>query len=426
MSDPLKDSAFCIYPFVSLVTRTNGDVAVCCRSEPVGNIQQDSMSDIWNNEKMCQLRADVVKGVRSEICAGCWRYEDKGMESKRLRQNDLTNPESTYSKFGKFFYDGIEPGFKMKSFVKILELKTSNLCNFKCRMCNPIVSTSWNDYDAVAPIVNKRDRSVSTYIKLNNLDRKPLQDFFTDNPKFWTDMNRLCHSVDQLEFSGGEPLMNPFHYEVLDYLIRMRASKHINLKYDTNMSVLGFKGMKLENVWRNFKSVTLNVTVDGNEEVHEYIRTNANYDSMLANINKVIGLPNLERIVIATAVQNYNALVLPQITRYAASIGAPHHMCFVMFPEVLSIEVVLPEVRVELINRYERFLEEIPTLYENQDFAKYTIARYKDAISYLRKEVDPLKVSKLYADFVEYDKCLNEARGNPFQPRTVRRLFHAD
>ena len=52
-------STFCMHPFTGLATREDGAVKVCCRSMPVGWIQEQSLEDIWNNDEMRKVRQQV-------------------------------------------------------------------------------------------------------------------------------------------------------------------------------------------------------------------------------------------------------------------------------------------------------------------------------------------------------------------------------
>jgi len=67
----------CSEPFKRLTLRSNGNVLPCCSfyaSElVVGNWKKESLQDIWNNEKMVELRRIHKNGeyTKNEICKNC-------------------------------------------------------------------------------------------------------------------------------------------------------------------------------------------------------------------------------------------------------------------------------------------------------------------------------------------------------------------
>ncbi|KKL60605.1 hypothetical protein LCGC14_2203620, partial [marine sediment metagenome] len=59
-----------------ITIRWNGDVVPCCydiMSEYViGNIRENSLEEIWNNERYNNIRKGIEIGHPVEICGGCY------------------------------------------------------------------------------------------------------------------------------------------------------------------------------------------------------------------------------------------------------------------------------------------------------------------------------------------------------------------
>ena len=49
-----------MHPFTGLATREDGAIKVCCRSQPIGWIQNESLESAWNNENMRRVRQQVL------------------------------------------------------------------------------------------------------------------------------------------------------------------------------------------------------------------------------------------------------------------------------------------------------------------------------------------------------------------------------
>jgi hypothetical protein len=103
--------------------------------------------------------------------------------------------------------------------IPTMEIKLNNLCNLKCRMCHPMDSTSWNDWDEIEEFNIKEDNIVVGLVEKHNLKSKPYLDKFEDNPNWWTSFEKLLPYFRRVEFAGGEPLLDPQHYRILDMLI---------------------------------------------------------------------------------------------------------------------------------------------------------------------------------------------------------------
>jgi hypothetical protein len=83
-----------MHPFTGLATREDGAVKVCCRSHPIGFIQDAPLEYHWNSETMTRIRRQVLIGERPKECAPCFSLEDQGVESLRQRHIAGVIPES--------------------------------------------------------------------------------------------------------------------------------------------------------------------------------------------------------------------------------------------------------------------------------------------------------------------------------------------
>ena len=66
-----KKTYFCDEPWVGIFSvRTNGDVICCpCYAQAkIGNLNESSMQEIWNSEKLMEMRNSFKKGELPEVC----------------------------------------------------------------------------------------------------------------------------------------------------------------------------------------------------------------------------------------------------------------------------------------------------------------------------------------------------------------------
>jgi hypothetical protein len=81
--------------------------------------------------------------------------------------------------------------------------------------------------------------------------------------------------VEEIYFAGGEPLIMPEHYEILDKLLEI-GKTDVRIRYSTNFSILTYKGKHIFDYWKNFPNLELFVSVDGIGNVGEYVRKGFN------------------------------------------------------------------------------------------------------------------------------------------------------
>lgn len=132
---------FCVLPWMHLATSASGNLRVCCNSTPGKNfitksngtpykIYKDDLKEAWNSEVYTTIRKQLLNDERPEMCQRCFREEDAGVSSARQAWNKKWQKDIEYTEDVSFD-------------VKYVDLRLGNLCNLKCRMCNPYASNMW-------------------------------------------------------------------------------------------------------------------------------------------------------------------------------------------------------------------------------------------------------------------------------------------
>lgn len=393
-----------MHPFTGLATREDGAVKVCCRSRPIGYIQDNTLEEIWNNDIIREVRRQVMCGERPEVCKPCFDLEDQGVESLRQRHINGVIPEARINLYPNTLLQEIMP-FEFPT----MEIKLNNLCNLKCRMCNPLDSTSWSDWDKVVPFYKKENNFlVPTIEGLVNKPGKYIGAFDnTDN--WWNSFEKLLPHFRRVEFAGGEPLMDPQHYEILDML--KPYGKNIELKYATNGTTLGIKGGRtIHDYWPHFRSVAVNVSIDGIHSVYDYIRSNSSFATVEENVKIFKSIPNVSRVVGAFTAQAGNILQAAECVDYFINtMGIVFYSHRVSYPNCLSAQVLPQELKDEAIRRLHAVSLEIdqwPAIKVNQLLQKVTHQQIKDNTNYLQAKDQHY----LWRDFLEFNQRLDTVR----------------
>jgi len=394
-----------MHPFTGLATREDGAIKVCCRSQPIGWIQDDSLESIWNGPIMRDVRKKVLCGERPDVCKPCFDLEDQGVESLRQRHINGVIPEARINLYPNTVLEEVLP-FEFPT----MEIKLNNLCNLKCRMCNPLDSTSWQDWDSVVPFYKKENNYLVPTVE--RLVKKPGQYIgpFDDTDKWWTSFEKLLPYFKRVEFAGGEPLMDPQHYKILDMLKPYGAN--IEIKYATNGTTLGIsKGRTIHDYWPYFRSVAVNVSIDGIHDVYNYIRGNGDFHQVEANIREIQKIPNVSRVVGAFTAQGGNILQTAECIDYFINrMGIVFYSHRVSYPNCLSAQVLPNDLKSLAITRLlevKSHVDDWSAVKKNQLLGKVTHQQIQDNINYLQAR----DMYHLWPEFVEFNKRLDATRG---------------
>ena len=401
-----------MHPFTGLATREDGAIQVCCRSHPIGNIQDSTLEEIWNNDNMRRIRQQVLHEERPAECEPCFVLEDQGVESLRQRHIAGVIPESRITLYPHAL-NGMDSNFKMPFEFPTMEIKLNNLCNLKCRMCHPMDSTSWNDWKEVEEFYIKENNFMVKAIEDLNLMRKPYLDKFDDNPNWWTSLEKLLPYFRRVEFAGGEPLMDPQHYRILDML--KPYGHQIEIKYATNGTTLGIsQGRTIYDYWPHFKSVAVNISIDGIDDVYNYIRGNGDWNQVVENIKAIQKISNVSRIVGAVAVQVSNVLTLDEmIAHFLDELGIVFYTNIVKYPNVLSVQVLPPNLKILAVQRLNAVKDHVPKfkhVKENPILLDLTIKQINGIINY----INATDQSDKWEDCVEFNRRLDKTRNQIF------------
>ena len=407
-----QSKTFCMHPFTGLATREDGAICACCRSHPIGFINEQSLEDIWNNDTLKRIRKQVLNNERPPECEPCFSLEDQGVESLRQRHIKGFIPEARINLY-PMALDNLKDDFSMPFEIPTMELKLNNLCNLKCRMCHPMDSTSWNDWNQVEEFYKKEGNFIEKIVNDLNLKNKPYLDKFENNPNWWLSLEKLLPYFRRVEFAGGEPLMDPQHYRILDMLIPY--GQQIEIKYATNLTTLGIKGNRtIYDYWPKFKSIAVNVSIDGINDSYEYIRGNGDWNLLIENIKKIQKIDNISRIVGAVTVQINNILILDKIIEYFLNdLEIVFHTHRVEYPNLLSAQVLPLELKKISIEKLEKIKERIPTfkyVKKHPELLKYTLSQIQDNINYIMARDQNNK----WNDCIEFNKRLDMTRKQNF------------
>ncbi len=347
----------CAMAWGNLHITPDGKVAPCMqytfsddKEYELYNIKDHTLEEAINSPGMCTVRRTMLNEQQNDMCSVCDYREKNGVNSTRISINEQmwhridTTPTR---QDGYLQLDDFKP--------LLLDVRFSNVCNLKCRMCSHDYSSAW--YDESIEISSADKNFVFKSVTKN--DSK-----FHGNVSY-DDIAPMLDYVETIYFAGGEPLMTPDHYKVLEHLINNNRAKDVKLVYSTNLTISRYKGKPVRDYWAEFENVEVAASIDGMGKVGEYIRTNLNWQSAINTYNEL--KPNDERysnisIYACITLSNLNVFHLPDFIKWCLQSGwilketNVYAINYVEFPFDMSVKALPLEARTAVISKYKKLI----------------------------------------------------------------------
>lgn len=245
-----------------------GQRVFCCISGYAPQENQEiftSQFKISDHQQPFDLRLkqarDTFKQGRFPLeCKSCEHAESLGSES--FRQTNIERFPETMQDILR----GNEP-----QAIEYIDIKLGNHCNLKCRMCNPYCSDALKDeYESIYP-------GSMRHMKANSFT-------WYKDPQFFDGMKSHLPTLKTLLFTGGEPFLIREMWQFIDDIIEQGFSKTIHLVFNTNFTIFN---EDIFNKLKQFKKVTLYLSIDAVDDVYEVIRYPGKWSTIEKNLEKL-------------------------------------------------------------------------------------------------------------------------------------------
>ena len=257
--------SWCVNADHAMSANNNGTTKICCmiHNREIMAVGSNTIEENFNKPKFIEIRQDLQNGKRHRDCRWCWEEEDAGRKSKRLRDNEK-------------YISHINAGGETFTGLAKFELNLGNTCNLKCRTCAPHSSSQWMKeyYDVYEA------QRYGSFKQYSNEMKKYHQTYDEDSP-FWNDLVENLPTIRQFDFYGGEPFMSKKMWSVLETAVSLGYSKNIELHYATNGTHWPKEHIE---IFRHFKHLNLNFSIDGIGKHFEYMRYPANWEEAQQNM----------------------------------------------------------------------------------------------------------------------------------------------
>ena len=288
-----KSDTLCMAPWVHTYLSPQTERRMCCASrEPAQSFQQyidtDSgtgeyspitLDEHWNSKHMRSVRRRMMAGETLPECEVC--------------NNKLLNTDVYRTYFWHLFQHRYDQAMASTlpdgtTTMKPIswDYRFSNLCNFKCRMCGDMLSSSWETEQKKHNMVNWADPK-------NNWQLPAVREKITafQDQQIEAEFSQAVEDgrVEEVYWVGGEPLMYEQHWRYMRRIIELGNGRNVYARYNTNLSRVNYKGINLfSDILDHVRDYQICASLDGTGAIGEYIRSGLDYSQWLANYHQAV------------------------------------------------------------------------------------------------------------------------------------------
>jgi len=284
-----KPETMCLAPWTHTYLSPQTERRMCCASrEPAQNFEQyiDTKSGTgryipltleqhWNSEHMKSVRRRMMAGETLPECEVC---NDKLLNTNVYR--DYFTHLFGHKLSEIYQSTDAQSGHTTMAPVS-WDYRFSNLCNFKCRTCGDMLSSSWETEQ-------KQYNMLDTSNPKNNWMRPDIRSQisrFQDSEveaEFAAAVEQ--HRVEEVYWVGGEPLMYEQHWRYMPRIIELGDGPRLYARYNTNLSRIHYRGLDLyRDILSHVRDWQICASLDGTDAIGEYIRTGLDYKQFCGN-----------------------------------------------------------------------------------------------------------------------------------------------
>lgn len=284
---------FCVVPWTHHYISPQSERRLCCASREehsfvnqyldsstneteVKSYQPETLEQYWNSDRIKEIRLKMLRGEEVPECVVCQTQElsintYRDYFTKDLFPHLIDEIRRSTAKDGS-------TTMKCRSF----DYRFYNDCNFKCRMCGNLLSSSWeeeqrrhNDWNPEQDLWMRPEVKQEIVRFQKDVARKEFQDALEKG------------EVEEIYWVGGEPLVWPEHWQSMQMLVERKMADQVFCRYNTNLSIIERKGVHLfRDLLPHFKGYMIQASIDGTGEIGEYIRSGLRWERWLENFKE--------------------------------------------------------------------------------------------------------------------------------------------
>lgn len=434
------NNVLCSIPWNHVATKPSGEYRLCClakqpdstfRTEAgdVMRLENTPLAESRNSEISKTVRKTMLNGQWHPACKKCYDEESAGLRSRRIFYNESEKDSQFFEKaISKTKADG---SIHFSDFpLETFDIRIGNLCNLKCRMCGPIYSSKWySDYQKLTSADHFMNSGENVRFGTKDLDNFK----WHEKGFFWEEIFGVASSIRHIYMIGGEPLIIKNQLSFLRRLVDEDLAQNIEIEYNSNLTVLP---ADIIDIWKNFKKVTVGVSLESIFHENDYIRNPSRFSEIVENIKTIDAhvSPQL-RMWITTTFQIYNVLSLPKMIDWVESSEFQFIKKFPQSPLLhlhpahtplhFNIQSLPREVKKYAQQKLNSKKCDLEQKFVRTGYSSYqkTAKKLESIINFMNQKDIPEGIT----EFLEMTRKLDEIRGESFSttfPELAQQLYY--
>ena len=379
-------------------------------------------SAIHNTKQKKEQRRQMQCGDRPSGCEYCWKIEDIGRDAI----SDRVYKSKIYT--DKELQNAYRSDYNKDFSLKTLEIAFDRVCQFACTYCNPAFSSTWaNNIKRQGPYTgltsDGRNHFTHPHDSAEPYKKDETNPYVEAFYKWWE--SDLHKSLDELRITGGEPMMSPNLWRLLDWIETQgdKINPEMRIAINSNLGAKPEIINKFKDKLKGFQHFHLYTSCEAVGGQAEYIRDGLNYSEWFSNVlNMMADKVPSEIHNMATV----NALCLESLPEFlekiiwfktASAIYGPtinYTLNILRFPSFQSPLVLPDELRnkfkgdlVKFLNKNEKYLEQMEVNHTQR------LIDYLDVVK--TPHAGAAEQSKLQKDFKAFYSQYDKRTGKDFE-----------
>lgn len=351
-----KPDTLCLAPWTHTYLSPQTERRMCCASrEPAQNFEQyiDTASGTgqyipitldqhWNSDHMRSVRRRMMAGETLPECDVC--------------NNKLLNTNVYRDYFTHLFghklpevYQSTDAQSGHTTMAPVSwDYRFSNLCNFKCRTCGDMLSSSWETEQ-------KQHGMLDTSNPKNNWMRTDIREHIRQFQEDQVEAEFAAaveqHRVEEIYWVGGEPLMYEQHWRYMPRIIELGDGPRLYARYNTNLSRIHYRGLDLyRDILSHVRDWQICASLDGTNEIGEYIRTGLDYQQFCSNFEAGLAIatnPRQMRLDFTLTLPGMFEISAMERLSQAYGVQLLAKVIFAFTPDIIMSPLALPRYLLE-------------------------------------------------------------------------------
>lgn len=404
----MLDKVFCNIPWFEVHINADGTYHTCgaqtnkisnTEDAKVYNVHNMTIPDWVDSKHQRQVRLDKLNGIAEPMCNMCYREEELGSSSKRIKENLKSKivPMHFYDSFKRspdynyFMYSEKYNGKINVAQPTSYHISLGNECNLACKMCGPIASSK----------IAVQEIKAGTYFG-------PARMNWTEDENAWNHViNTIC-GTENLKFVhliGGETLLNPRFENLIDRLLDAKKTD-IYLGFTTNGTIFNHALIEKLNAFRH---VDIGVSVECMGKLNDYIRQGSTTQTVLDNIDLYLKYRREAHVYVTvrpvpSALSVHN---LDDLYRWCIDRKVDVLTNILVEPEYLQIQQLPANIKHRLLEQYSRweYSDPLPGTSDPRDpnrFREHIDNEVRAIIKALQLPNDPTLTKELYSKLTSW------------------------